>query len=101
MGMTWNLAIMLHYPQMMASMNTMCDCEVKSMNLGGDPSAEGLLLHGGRGTCPHEAYVIYGFSLVYPGFFSRGTLQLKGVPRWCDRFGQYGIKVSFWGSGTL
>ena len=33
----------------------MCDCEVKSMNLGGGPSAEGLLLHGGRGTCPHEA----------------------------------------------
>ena len=28
-------------------------------------------------------------------------LILKGVPRWCDRFGQYGIKVSFWASGTL
>jgi hypothetical protein len=27
--------------------------------------------------------------------------RLRGVPRWCDRFGQYGIKVSFWGSGTL
>ena len=27
---------------------------------------------------------------------------IKGVPRWCDdRFGQYGIKVSFWASGTL
>ena len=26
---------------------------------------------------------------------------LRGRPRWCDRFGQYGIKVSFWGSGTL
>ena len=26
---------------------------------------------------------------------------VKGVPRWCDRFGQYGIKVSFWASGTL
>ena len=25
-------------------------------------------------------------------------LILKGVPRWCDRFGQYGIKVSFWAS---
>ena len=25
----------------------------------------------------------------------------KGVPRWCDRFGQYGIKVSFWASETL
>ena len=23
------------------------------------------------------------------------------LPRWCGRFGQYGIKVSFWGSGTL
>jgi len=31
---------------------------------------------------------------------SRGT-TLKGVPRWRDRFVQYGIKVSFWGSGTL
>ena len=30
-----------------------------------------------------------------------GCEELKGVPRWCDRFGQYGIKVSFWGSGTL
>ena len=27
--------------------------------------------------------------------------DIKGVPRWCDRFGQYGIKVSFWASGTL
>ena len=27
--------------------------------------------------------------------------RLKGVPRWRDRFVQYGIKVSFWGSGTL
>ena len=26
---------------------------------------------------------------------------IKGVPRWCDRFGQYGIKVSFWASVTL
>ena len=26
---------------------------------------------------------------------------LRGVPRWRDRFVQYGIKVSFWGSGTL
>ena len=26
---------------------------------------------------------------------------LRGLPRWCDRFSQYGIKVSFWGSGTL
>ena len=23
------------------------------------------------------------------------------MPRWRDRFVQYGIKVSFWGSGTL
>ena len=23
------------------------------------------------------------------------------MPRWCDRFGQCGIKVCFWGSGTL
>ena len=23
------------------------------------------------------------------------------MPRWCDRFGQYGIKVCFWGYGTL
>ena len=26
---------------------------------------------------------------------------LLGVPRSLDRFSQYGIKVSFWGSGTL
>ena len=26
---------------------------------------------------------------------------MKGVPRWRDRFGQYGIKVSLWGSGTF
>jgi hypothetical protein len=26
---------------------------------------------------------------------------LQGLPRWCDRFGQYGIKVRFWGSGIL
>ena len=23
------------------------------------------------------------------------------MPRWRDRFPQYGIKVSYWGSGTL
>ena len=28
----------------------------------------------------------------------RAGSGVKGVPRWCDRFGQYGIKVSFWGS---
>ena len=27
--------------------------------------------------------------------------DLRGVPRWRDRFPQYGIKVSYWGSGTL
>ena len=26
---------------------------------------------------------------------------LRGVPRWRDRFPQYGIKVSYWGSETL
>ena len=26
---------------------------------------------------------------------------VKGLLRWCDSVGQYGIKVSFWGSGTL
>ena len=26
---------------------------------------------------------------------------LQGGARWDDRFGQYGIKVSLWGSGTL
>ena len=26
---------------------------------------------------------------------------VRGLPRWCDRFSQYGIKVSFWASGTL
>ena len=28
-------------------------------------------------------------------------LHLKGLPNLGDRFVQYGIKVSFWGSGTL
>ena len=32
---------------------------------------------------------------------ARLTLKIRGVPRWCDRFTQYGIKVSFWGSGPL
>ena len=27
--------------------------------------------------------------------------RIRGVPRWRDRFLQYGIKVSYWGSGTL
>ena len=26
---------------------------------------------------------------------------VRGLPRWRDSFPQYGIKVSFWGSGTL
>ena len=25
----------------------------------------------------------------------------EGARRWCDRFGQYGVKVSFWASRTL
>ena len=28
-------------------------------------------------------------------------LPIKGVPRWRDKFPQYGIKVRLWGSGTL
>ena len=27
--------------------------------------------------------------------------DLKGMPRWRDRFPQYGIKVSYWGSETF
>ena len=27
--------------------------------------------------------------------------KIRGVPRWRDRFPQYGIKVRLWGSGTL
>ena len=27
--------------------------------------------------------------------------HIRGWPRWRDRFPQYGIKVSYWGSGTL
>ena len=38
---------------------------------------------------------------VPPPPWSMHKVMLKGVPRWCDRFGQYGIKVSFWASGTL
>ena len=34
--------------------------------------------------------ILYGF-----------TCSTGGAPRWCDRFGQYGIKVGFWASGTL
>ena len=30
-----------------------------------------------------------------------GLQPLRGVPTWDDRFSQYGMKVSFWGSGTL
>ena len=26
---------------------------------------------------------------------------IRGRPTWDDRFSQYGIKVNFWGSGTL
>ena len=33
--------------------------------------------------------------------FELSALFVKGVPRWRDRFPQYGIKVSYWGSGTL
>ena len=29
------------------------------------------------------------------------SLVIRGRPRWDDRFSQYGIKLSFWGSGTL
>ena len=32
---------------------------------------------------------------------SRSSRVYRACPRWCDRFGQPGIKVSFWGSGTL
>jgi hypothetical protein len=32
---------------------------------------------------------------------SRASRVYRACPRWCDRFGQPGIKVSFWGSGTL
>ena len=31
----------------------------------------------------------------------RREVTVKGLPNLRDRFVQYGIKVSFWGSGTL
>ena len=43
--------------------------------------------------------ISYGFILIQSS--AGHPLCLKGVPRWCDRFGKYGIKVSSWGSGTL
>ena len=35
------------------------------------------------------------------GGLDRFLSTVRGVPRWRDRFPQYGIKVSYWGSGTL
>ena len=32
---------------------------------------------------------------------AQNEARVRGVPWWPDRFVQYGIKVSFWGSGTL
>jgi hypothetical protein len=39
--------------------------------------------------------------MVHENMNMSTLLTVKGVPRWDDRLGQYGIKVSFWGSGTL
>ena len=40
--------------------------------------------------------------MVHENINMSTLLTVKGVPRWDDRLGQYGIKVSsFWGSGTL
>jgi len=36
-----------------------------------------------------------------PGCRVLGSCTVRGWPRWCDRFGQYGMKMSFWGSETL
>ena len=33
--------------------------------------------------------------------FELSALFVKGVPRWRDRFPQYGIRVRLWSSGTL
>ena len=35
------------------------------------------------------------------GFYPSKAPTIRGVPRWCDRFGQYGTKVDFGSSGTL
>ena len=44
----------------------------------------------------------YGWSSKLPYIIISELNQRKGPIRtWCDRFGQYGIKVSLWGSGTL
>ena len=42
---------------------------------------------------------VYGFTALLYSIRLYGLL--KGWPTWDDRFSQYGIKVSFWGSGTL
>ena len=36
-----------------------------------------------------------------PSLRTSDRSPIKGVPRWRDRFVQYGIKMSFGGSGTL
>ena len=34
-------------------------------------------------------------------YHSTKIINIRGWPTWDDRFSQYGINVSFWGSGTL
>ena len=38
--------------------------------------------------------------LLAPGSVFHVLFIIRGVPRWRDRFPQYGIKVSYWGSGS-
>ena len=48
------------------------------------------------------ASTVSALQLILQTVYSAPTPPvLRGVPRWCDRFILYDIKVSFWGSGTL
>ena len=38
----------------------------------------------------------YGWSSKLPYIIISELNQRKGPTRWCDRLGQYGVKVSFW-----
>ena len=42
-----------------------------------------------------------GAAAAGPCETAESNAALRGVPRWRDMFPQYGIKVSYWGSGTL
>jgi hypothetical protein len=64
----------------------------------GTPRAAQLAMAYAVGDLPTSS--VSALQLVSQTLVSRRapTHPVKGVPRWYDRFGRYGIKVSFWGS---